>query len=235
MAVLMSVIFCVSLLGNLATILTIRSDRATSSYQQLQLSLCWADLLLAGCGPLASASLNLAFITGHLQPGHFLQDSLFHKFTQSAEAQAASFGSDNVIETDIPYLVLSAVGISLSTTVSIVTIACMAVLRWVVTAGCTEKIRTIENCLTAFISSVWLFGKISRSEQIQRNKQFLSSGVLISMLFLYNFESGEFELHSFFDPLSKVSILLPSVSVSTSFHFQVIFSLSSNCHIAYCD
>ena len=42
------------------------------------------------------------------------------------------------------------------------------------------------------------------------------------MLFLYNFESGEFELHSFFDPVSKVSILLPSVTVSTSFHIQVI-------------
>ena len=129
LVVLMSLLFLVSLLGNLATILTIRSDRATSSYQELQLCLCCADLLLAGCGPLASAGLNLAFISGHLQPGHFLQDSLFHKFQQSAEAEAASFGSDNVIETNITYLVLSAVGISLSTTVSIVTIACMAVLR----------------------------------------------------------------------------------------------------------
>ena len=45
------------------------------------------------------------------------------------------------------------------------------------------------------------------------------------MLFLYNFESGEFELHSFFDPVSKVSILLPSVTVSTSFHFQVTIIL----------
>ena len=129
MVFIMSLIFLVSLLGNLATILTIRSDRAISSYQKLQLCLCCADLLLAGCGPLASASLNLAFITGQLQPQHFLQDSLFHKFQQSEEAEAASFGSDNVIETNIPYLVLSAVGISLSTTVSIVTIACMAVLR----------------------------------------------------------------------------------------------------------
>ena len=60
-------------------------------------------------------------------------------------------------------------------------------------------------------------------EQIEISyKVFLSSGVLISMLFLYNFESGEFELHSFFDPVSKVSILLPSVTVSTSFHFQVL-------------
>ena len=126
---LMSLLFLVSLLGNLATILTIRSERATSSYQQLQLCLCCADLLLAVCGPAASAGLNLAFITGHLQPGHFLQDSLFHKFQQSAEAEAASFGSENVIETNITYLVLSAVGISLSTTVSILTIASMAVLR----------------------------------------------------------------------------------------------------------
>ena len=41
------------------------------------------------------------------------------------------------------------------------------------------------------------------------------------MLFLYNFETGEFEFQSFFDPVAKVSILLPSVTVSTSFHLQV--------------
>ena len=49
----------------------------------------------------------------------------------------------------------------------------------------------------------------------------LFSGGFISMLFLYNFETGEFEFQSFFDPVTKVSILLPSVTVSTSFHFQV--------------
>ena len=45
--VVMSLIFLVSLLGNLATIITIRSDSHYSSYQHLQISLCCADLLLS--------------------------------------------------------------------------------------------------------------------------------------------------------------------------------------------
>ena len=129
MAVLMSLIFLVTLLGNLATILTIRSDRQASSYQQLQISLCCADILLSLSGPLSSATANTLFLTGHLQPQDFLEDSLFHKFQHSEEAEAASFGSDNVIKTNISYLVFSAAGISLSTTVSIVTISSMAILR----------------------------------------------------------------------------------------------------------
>ena len=39
-------------------------------------------------------------------------------------------GFDNVIKTKMPLLVMSGVGVSLSTTVSILTIACMALLRW---------------------------------------------------------------------------------------------------------
>ena len=127
--VVMSLIFLVSLLGNLATIITIRSDSHYSSYQHLQISLCCADLLLSLSGPLSSATVNLLFLTRHLQPDHFMGDSLFHKFQHSEEAEAVSFGSDNVIKTNISYLILSAVGVSLSTTVSIVTISCMAILR----------------------------------------------------------------------------------------------------------
>ena len=129
MVVVMSLIFLVTLLGNLATILTIKSDTHSSSYQDLQISLCSADLLLSLSGPLSSATVNLLFLTRNLQPEDLMRDSLFHKFQHSEEAEAVSFGSDNVIKTNISYLILSAVGVSLSTTVSIVTISCMAILR----------------------------------------------------------------------------------------------------------
>ena len=162
LVVVMSIIFLVTLLGNLATIVTIKSDSHSSSYQQLQISLCCADLLLSLSGPLSSAVVNLLFLTHHLNPEDFMRDSLFHKFQHSEEAEAASFGSDNVIKTNLSYLILSAVGISLSTTVSIVTIACMAILRWAITAGqfWTEKIKTMEKYLKLFLASVWIFGRI---------------------------------------------------------------------------
>ena len=130
MVVVMSLIFLLTLLGNLATIVTIKSDNHSSSYQHLQISLCCADLLLSLSGPLSSATVNLLFLTRNLIPEDFMHDSLFHKFHQEEEAEAVSFGSDNVIKTNISYLIFSAVGISLSTTVSIVTISCMAILRY---------------------------------------------------------------------------------------------------------
>ena len=52
----------------------------------------------------------------------------FHRFQYAEEA--VSVGFDNVIKTKMPLLVMSGVGVSLSTTVSILTISCMALLRW---------------------------------------------------------------------------------------------------------
>ena len=78
-------------------------------------------------GPLVSAMVTLMFLMGHLEPGNFLTKNLFHRFQYAEEA--VSVGFDNVIKTEMPLLVLSGVGVSLSTTVSILTIACMALLR----------------------------------------------------------------------------------------------------------
>ena len=51
------------------------------------------------------------------------------------------------------------------------------------------------------------------------NKKF--SGLSISMLYLWDFETNQFVFRAFFDPVAKVSILLPSVAASISFHIQV--------------
>ena len=42
------------------------------------------------------------------------------------------------------------------------------------------------------------------------------------MLYLWDFETNQFVLRAFFDPVAKVSILLPSVAASISFHIQVL-------------
>ena len=125
--VLMALLFLLTLLGNLATLITIGSEKRKTSYQYLQMSLCCADIILAVSGPLVSATVTLLFITGHLVPGHFLAEDLFHRFQYAEEAVSAGF--DNVIKTEMPALVMSGVGVSLSTTVSILTISCMALLR----------------------------------------------------------------------------------------------------------
>lgn len=123
----MLVLFLLILGGNLATMITIGSERKLSSYQYLQMSLCCADIILAVSGPLVSASVTLMFLTGHLEPGDFLTGNLFHKFQYAEEA--VSVGFENVIKTEMSLLVISGVGVSLSTTVSILTITCMALLR----------------------------------------------------------------------------------------------------------
>ena len=123
----MSVLFLLILGGNLATIITIGSEGRKSSYQYLQMSLCCADIILAISGPLVSASVTFMFLTGHLEPGDFLTGNLFHRFQYAEEA--VSVGFDNVIKTKMPPLVMSGLGVSLSTTVSILTISCMALLR----------------------------------------------------------------------------------------------------------
>ena len=123
----MLVLFLLILGGNLATMITIGSERKLSSYQYLQMSLCCADIILAVSGPLVSASVTLMFLTGHLEPGDFLTENLFHKFQYAEEA--VNVGFDNVIKTEMSLLVISGVGVSLSTTVSILTISCMALLR----------------------------------------------------------------------------------------------------------
>ena len=38
---------------------------------------------------------------------------------------------------------------------------------------------------------------------------------------MINFETNTFDFSAYFDPVSKVSILLPSLVVSVSFHLQV--------------
>lgn len=123
----MLVLFLLILGGNLATMITIGSERKLSSYQYLQMSLCCADIILAVSGPLVSASVTLMFLTGHLEPGDFLTGNLFHKFQYAEEA--VNVGFENVIKTEMSLLVISGVGVSLSTTVSILTISCMALLR----------------------------------------------------------------------------------------------------------
>ena len=123
----MLVLFLLILGGNLATMITIGSERKLSSYQYLQMSLCCADIILAVSGPLVSASVTLILLTGHLEPGDFLTGNLFHKFQYAEEA--VNVGFENVIKTEMSLLVISGVGVSLSTTVSILTISCMALLR----------------------------------------------------------------------------------------------------------
>ena len=98
-----------------------------TSYQQLQMSLCCTDIMMGVCGPLVSAVVTTLFLTQHLAPGHFMKQDLFHKFQYSDEALEVGF--DHVIKTDYVVLVVVAMGISLSSTVSIMTIAKMALLR----------------------------------------------------------------------------------------------------------
>ena len=76
---IMIVLFLLILGGNLATMITIGSERKKSSYQYLQMSLCCADIILAISGPLVSASVTLMFLTGVLEPGDFLTANLFHR------------------------------------------------------------------------------------------------------------------------------------------------------------
>ena len=47
-------------------------------------------------------------------------------------------------------------------------------------------------------------------------------GFGISALYLMPFETETLNFSAYFDPVSKVSILLPSLAASFSFHLQVI-------------
>ena len=78
-------------------------------------------------GPLVSMVITLLFLTSHLTPSDFMDENLFHKFQYSTEALNAGF--DGVIMTEMIPLVISGMGISISTTTSIITITIMALLR----------------------------------------------------------------------------------------------------------
>ena len=47
------------------------------------------------------------------------------------------------------------------------------------------------------------------------------SGSMLTLAYLFNFEQGTLEMTAFFDPVSKVSILLPDATASATFHIQV--------------
>ena len=99
----MVVLFLLILGGNLATMITIGTERKKSSYQYLQMSLCCADIILAISGPLVSASVTLMFLTGNLEPGDFLTGNLFHKFQYAEEAVSVGFEKclpDFIVERD---------------------------------------------------------------------------------------------------------------------------------------
>ena len=117
----------VTILGNLATIFTLSSDTKKTCYYYLQICLCVADMILAASGTLVSAVTNIMFLTNHLQPSDFLSEDMFHQFQYSEDAVKVGFNS--VVKTDLPWLVTSAAAVTLSSTVSIISISLMAVVR----------------------------------------------------------------------------------------------------------
>ena len=117
----------VTILGNLATIFTLSSDTKKTCYYYLQICLCVADMILAASGTLVSAVTNIMFLTNHLQPSDFLSEDMFHQFQYSEDAVKIGFNS--VVKTDLPWLVTSAAAVTLSSTVSIISISLMAVVR----------------------------------------------------------------------------------------------------------
>ena len=50
---------------------------------------------------------------------------------------------------------------------------------------------------------------------------YILPGVSITCLFLWDFQDSFFNSQAFFDPLSKISILLPTTAASMGFHIQV--------------
>ena len=152
----MLAVFLITVLGNIATIMTIKSDDKLTSYQYLQICLCFADMILAISGPLVSVSITLMFLTNHLGPHDFMDNNLFHQFQYAAEA--VEIGMDNVIEINSIILVITAFGISVSTTVSILTIACMAILRWTITKSFNELLVRVEENIRMIIVSIWMLG-----------------------------------------------------------------------------
>ena len=129
--------------GNLLTMVTLAIEQKKTLYQflqvkqnyavwfflyfQFQINLCIADILLAISGPLTTAIVTILLLSQALTEADFMDPDLFSKFQHPREA--SSVGFKNVLKTDKLWLVVSGVGVSLSTTVSIITISSMAMLR----------------------------------------------------------------------------------------------------------
>ena len=76
----------------------------------------------------------------------------------------------------------------------------------------------VEENIWIIIVSIWMLGKhFGLIHELDKKKL----GLSISMLYLWDFETNQFVFRAFFDPVAKVSILLPSVAASISFHIQV--------------
>ena len=161
--IIMMAVSCMTILGNMATILTLCSDTKKSCYHCLQICLCCADIIVAISGSMVSAITNIMFLTGHLTENHFQSLDMFHQFQYAEEAVKAGFTS--VIKTETWWLVVSAVGVTLSTTVSVITISLMAFVRWALSGKAIDRdtikdrlLKKFEENVCKIICFTWILG-----------------------------------------------------------------------------
>ena len=92
--------------------------------------------------------------------------------------------------------------------------------RWSITSTRNDIMDFFESHFIKIITFLWTIGTVCLNLKLKViNHSY--SGFGISFLYLINFDTNTLDFSAYFDPVSKVSVLLPSVVVSMSFHLQV--------------
>ena len=207
---LMSLVALLTLTGNAVVFSAILNDEDKTIYQFLQMSLCLADALMAisgAGGGIALVQFQLLF--GGIRLEDFLSSS--NAFTASFERpEAARLSGLNAFYfmTSHPAFVIRGAFVSLSTTVSLVLLCAMAFTRYQVVKnahGALFLVMQRSKFASAFVAP-WLIGAIITA---------------LHFVDPFNDEDGAFfAFQAYFDPVSKLTILLPATSTAFSFYAQ---------------
>ena len=210
LASFMTLISIFTVFGNGIVFIALAKDDSKSVYQYFQISLCLADALmgLSGSGAgIALVQFSLLFGSHNLQD--FVEGDIFTASFSRPEAVVQTRLNRFYFMTSDWKFIIRGFMVSLSTTVSLALICTMAYIRKQVVSTMTGPNK--------------LFGWIQKHEI---GSSFIipwAIGTFITSLhFLDPFSYELLEFKAYFDPVSKLTILLPSTSMAFSFYMQAL-------------
>ncbi|XP_059081126.1 uncharacterized protein LOC131878967 [Tigriopus californicus] len=204
---LMSSICLIAIFGNLAVFLAIMIDPTAKKtiYQYLQMSLCLADVLmgLAGAGSIVFTQFGLLF--GRVTINDFIEaDAFTASFKSPEQAQRSGLNQFYFITSNVS-LVLCGALVSLSTTVSLLLLSAMAFTRYQVASSSFRQHR--------------IFSWATKHPGIASSLPWFV-GLTFTSLHFFDIFSMQLTFQAFFDPISKLTILLPSSTRPLNFYIQ---------------
>jgi len=207
LASLMTVICLVSIFGNLFVFFAILIDPVTkkSVYQYFQMSLCLADVLMGLAGAGSGVFTQFSLLFGYLNICDFIEPDIFKaSFENPVEAQKSGLNQFYFMTSKNGFVVCGAF-VSLSTTVSLLLLSAMAYTRYQVATTSTAQHRVFRLATRYPVCATLLPWMI---------------GVLFTLLYFIDIIEMRWWWQAFFDPVAKITILLPSDSNPLNFYIQ---------------